>query len=87
MFQALKFVAMIHLSAVRRLVDILDQEDCDASVMSNVSTITSFTPNNLVAIVCRMNEDLQERCYTLQMVSNHSQIIILGTDQSELIMN
>jgi len=66
--KALKFVAMIHLSAVRRLVDILDQEDCDASVMSNVSTITSFTPNNLVAIVCRMNEDLQERCYTLQMV-------------------
>ena len=46
---------MIHLSAVRRLVDIVDQEDCDASVMSNMSTVTMtpLTPSNLVAIVCR----------------------------------
>jgi len=67
--KALKFVRVINLNAVRRLVDIIDQEDCDASVMSTASTMTTtmHTPNNnLVAIVCR--EDLRERCYTLQMV-------------------
>merc|ERR1712098_366028 len=66
----LKFVRVIHLSAVRRLVDILDQEDCDASVMSTSSTIT-YQPvpsSNLVAIVCRQTEDLRETCYTLQLV-------------------
>merc|ERR1712098_14026 len=66
----LKFVRVIHLSAVRRLVDILDQEDCDASVMSTSSTITyqSVPSSNLVAIVCRQTEDLRETCYTLQLV-------------------
>ena len=36
---------VLHLSAVRRLVDILEQEDCDASLMSTstVSTLTSNT--------------------------------------------
>ena len=61
---------VINLNAVRRLVDIIDQaDDCDASVMSTASTITTMAAvpnNNLVAIVCR--EDLRERCYTLQMV-------------------
>ena len=28
-FQALKFVQMIQLSSVRRLVDVLDVEECD----------------------------------------------------------
>ena len=75
---------IIHLSAVRRLVDILDQETegLDASVMStaSVSTLTSNVSSvmlprgerehstNLVAIVCKMTEDLRERCYTLQLV-------------------
>jgi len=55
---------------VRRLVDILDQDDCDASVMSTSSTITyqSVPSSNLVAIVCRQTEDLRETCYTLQLV-------------------
>ena len=70
--QALKFVQVIHLSAIRRLVDIIDQEDCDSSVMSTASAATnSFmyqTNQNLVAIVCRLTEDLRERCYTLQLV-------------------
>ena len=39
--QALKFVRVLHLSAVRRLVDILEQEDCDASLMSTASTVST----------------------------------------------
>ena len=61
---------MIHLSAIRRLVDIIDQEDCDSSLMSTTSGATnSFmfqTNQNLVAFVCL--EDLRERCYTFQLV-------------------
>ena len=59
---------MIHLSAVRRLVDIVDQEDCDASVMSNMSTVTMtpLTPSNLVAIVCRYCID---RCIVTKLSS------------------
>ena len=66
----MKFVQMIHLSAIRRLVDIIDQEDCDSSLMSTTSGATnSFmfqTNQNLVAFVCL--EDLRERCYTFQLV-------------------
>ena len=67
----MKFVQMIHLSAIRRLVDIIDQEDCDSSVMSTTSgatnsTVMFQTNQNLVAFVCV--EDLRERCYTLQLV-------------------
>ena len=36
---------VLHLSAVRRLVDILEQEDCDASVMSTASTVSTLTSN------------------------------------------
>ena len=43
--QALKFVRVLHLSAVRRLVDILEQEDCDASLMSTASTVSTLTSN------------------------------------------
>ena len=71
MFQALKFVQVIHLSAIRRLVDIIDQEDCDASMMSTASVATNsfmIHNQNLVAIVCRLTEDLRERCYTMQLV-------------------
>ena len=61
---------MINLSAIRRLVDIIDQEDCDSSMMSTTSSATnSFmfqTNQNLVAFVCL--EDLRERCYTFQLV-------------------
>merc|ERR1719232_1781568 len=61
--KALKFVAMIHLSAVRRLVDILESDDCDSTMMSNTSTMTSGTNTStssaLVAIVCRLTEDLR----------------------------
>ena len=52
-------------------MDIIDQEDCDSSVMSTTSTANSFmfqNNQNLVAIVCRLTEDLRERCYTLQLV-------------------
>eukprot|EP00092_Neocalanus_flemingeri_P016143 GFUD01017471.1.p1 GENE.GFUD01017471.1~~GFUD01017471.1.p1 ORF type:complete len:636 (+),score=186.23 GFUD01017471.1:218-1909(+) len=69
--KALKFVTVIHLSAVRRLVDVIDSEDCDSTVMSMASTATMAMPTTnsaLVAIVCRLTEDLRERCYTLQMV-------------------
>ena len=76
---------VIHLSAIRRLVDILDQETegLDASLMSTASSVSTLTSNvssvmlprgerehstNLVAIVCRLTEDLRERCYTLQLV-------------------
>merc|ERR1719318_602156 len=67
---ALKFVTLIHLSAVRRLVDVIDSEDCDSTVMSTTSTSTmaSTASSALVAIVCRLTEDLRERCYTLQLV-------------------
>ena len=41
-------------------------------MMSNTSTMTSSTNTStssaLVAIVCRLTEDLRERCYTLQLV-------------------
>lgn len=68
--KALKFVTLIHLSAVRRLVDVIDSEDCDSTVMSTTSssTMASTTSSALVAIVCRLTEDLRERCYTLQLV-------------------
>jgi len=80
--KALKFVRVLHLSAVRRLVDILEQEDCDASLMSTASTVSTLTSNtssvfergygghssHLVAVVCRHTDDLRERCYTLQLV-------------------
>jgi len=70
--KALKFVTVIHLSAVRRLVDVIDSDDCDSTVMSMASTntMTMANPTNsaLVAIVCRLTEDLRERCYTLQLV-------------------
>jgi len=69
--KALKFVTVIHLSAVRRLVDVIDSEDCNATVMSMASTATLANPTTnsaLVAIVCRLTEDLRERCYTLQLV-------------------
>ena len=36
---------VLHLSAVRRLVDILEQEDCDASLMSTASTVSTLTSN------------------------------------------
>merc|ERR1719483_1161775 len=69
---ALKFVTVIHLSAVRRLVDVIDSDDCDSTVMSMASTntMTMANPTNsaLVAIVCRLTEDLRERCYTLKLV-------------------
>ena len=74
---------MIHLSAVRRLVDILDPETegLDASVMSTTSSVSTLTTNmsavmlpgahehstTLVALVCKDTEDLRERCYTLQL--------------------
>ena len=45
--QALKFVRLIHLNAIRRLVDILDQdtEGLDASVMSTASSVSTLTSN------------------------------------------
>ena len=59
---------VIHLSEVRRLVDILDQEtEGLASVMSTASSVSTLT-SNLVAIVCKRTEDLRERCYTLQLL-------------------
>ena len=64
-------MTVIHLSAVRRLVDVIDSEDCNATVMSMASTATLANPTTnsaLVAIVCRLTEDLRERCYTLQLV-------------------
>jgi len=73
--KALKFVTLIHLSAVRRLVDVIETEDCDSTMMSTTSTSTmasssssTSTSSALVAIVCRLTEDLRERCYTLQLV-------------------
>merc|ERR1719422_1310531 len=72
--KALKFVTLIHLSAVRRLVDVIDSDDCDSTVMSTTSSSTMASSSNtstssaLVAIVCRLTEDLRERCYTLQLV-------------------
>jgi len=54
MSKSLKFVTLIHLSAVRRLVDILDYADMESGV---------------IAIVCRQTEDLRERCFTLQILS------------------
>ena len=41
-FQALKFVQIIQLSSVRRLVDVLDVEECDESgeVLGNFSNTT-----------------------------------------------
>merc|ERR1712079_614212 len=68
--KALKFVTLIHLSAVRRLVDVIETEDCDSTMMSTTSTSTmasssssSSSSSALVAIVCRLTEDLRERCY------------------------
>ena len=46
---------LIHLSAVRRLVDITEEEGEAGS-------------SSTVAVVCRQTEDLRERCYTLQLV-------------------
>ena len=55
---------------MRRLVDVIEGDDCDSSVMSMASTSTLANPTSsaLVAIVCRLTEDLRERCYTLQLV-------------------
>ena len=55
--QALKFVSLLHLSSIRRVVDILDSPDVESGV---------------VALVYRQTEDLDkrsERCYTLQLHS------------------
>jgi len=55
--KALKFVCLLHLSSIRRVVDILDSPDVESGV---------------VAIVYRQTEDLEkrsERCYTLQLNS------------------
>ena len=74
---------IIHLSAVRRLVDILDQETegLDASVMSTASSVSTLTSNVSSVMLPRgerehstnlvaivCKEDLRERCYTLQLV-------------------
>ena len=56
---------------MRRLVNVIDSEDCDTTMMSMTSTSTMATAANnsaLVAIVCRLTEDLRERCYTMQLV-------------------
>ena len=60
-----------------------DTEGLDASVMSTASSVSTLTSNvssvmlprgerehstNLAAIVCKMTDDLRERCYTLQLV-------------------
>ena len=74
---------LIYLSAVRRLVDILDQETegLDASVMSTASSVSTLTSNVSSVMLPRgerehstnlvaivCKEDLRERCYTLQLV-------------------
>ena len=53
----LKFVKMIQLSSVRRLVDVFDTDECE-----------EINANNFLAIVCRFTEDLQERMYLIQLV-------------------
>ena len=50
--QALKFVKMVQLSSVRRLVDVVDTEACDE---------TGAASSNLMAVICRLTEDLRER--------------------------
>ncbi|XP_023320077.1 protein ECT2 isoform X4 [Eurytemora carolleeae] len=64
--KALKFVTLIHLSAVRRLVDILDTADTESGV---------------IAFVCRQTEDLRERCYTFQLLTetNEEKVAFLRT--------
>jgi len=55
--KALKFVSLLHLSSIRRVVDILDSPDVESGV---------------VALVYRQMEDLDkrsERCYTVQLQS------------------
>ena len=52
----LKFVAMIQLSSVRRLVDVFDAEDCE-----------EMEASNFLAIVCRLTEDLRERMYLIKL--------------------
>jgi hypothetical protein len=50
---------MIQLSSVRRLVDVLDTEDCDE---------TGAASSSLVALICRLTADLRERMYVLQLM-------------------
>ena len=66
---------MIQLSSVRRLVDVLDVEECDETgevgiikfgKMSKCNSVPhlnceSQAASSLVAIVCRLTEDLRER--------------------------
>jgi protein ECT2 len=55
--KALKFVSLLHLSSIQRVVDILDSPDVESGV---------------VALVYRQTEDLEkrsERCYTVQLQS------------------
>jgi len=64
--KALKFVSLIHLSAVRRVVDILDSGDMESGV---------------IAIVCRQTEDLRDKCFTLQLLieTNEEKLSFLRT--------
>lgn len=52
--KALKFVTLIHLSTVRRLVDVLDVGDLESGV---------------IALVCRHRENLRENCFTFQLIT------------------
>ena len=66
---------MIQLSSVRRLVDVLDVEECDETgevgnhlfdfaiqFQNGTMYIRAFqAASSLVAIVCRLTEDLRER--------------------------
>jgi len=58
--KALKFVKMIQLSSVRRLVDVLStleegEEEGQAA-------------SSLIAVICRLTEDLRERMYVVQLL-------------------
>jgi len=51
--KSLKFVKQIPLNAVKRLVEVAEDEG---------------EVGDIVALVCRLNEDLKEKCYTVQIL-------------------
>jgi len=53
----LKFVKQIPLNAVKRLVEVMAEEGA---------------VEDIVALVCRLNEDLKEKCYTLQILNENT---------------
>ena len=44
LFQNLKFVSLLHLSAIRRLVDVVDSADVESGVIAIGNIYTAITP-------------------------------------------